>query len=142
MFVAHSFRTHSSRLRQIACSVAASDSAQTWHPTQGEHSCSSRKFWGSPPLAQLLALAAPAERANALSLSNPGAAAAVQEDARLATTEVHWRHIAITTITVGIAGTIATTTIIMAIIATGTAGERDSLAQRSSRPVHCGPVSI
>ena len=30
--------------------------------------------------------------ANALSLSNPGAAAAVQEDARLATTEAHWRH--------------------------------------------------
>ena len=29
IFVAHSFRTHSSRLRQIACSVAASDSAQT-----------------------------------------------------------------------------------------------------------------
>src|SRR5437879_13855718 len=29
MFVAHSFRTHSSRSRQFACSVAASDSAQT-----------------------------------------------------------------------------------------------------------------
>ena len=40
----------------------------------------------------LLALAAPVERANALSLSNPGAAAAVQEDTRPATTEVHWRH--------------------------------------------------
>ena len=34
------------------------------------------------------AVAAPAERANALSLSNPGAAAAVQEDTRLATMEV------------------------------------------------------
>ena len=48
--------------------------------------------FGLAAVGALLALAAPAERANALSLSNPGAAAAVQEDARLATTEVHWRH--------------------------------------------------
>ena len=50
------------------------------------------KILGLAAVGALLALAAPAERANALSLSNPGAAAAVQEDARLATTEVHWRH--------------------------------------------------
>ena len=50
------------------------------------------KVLGLAAVGALLALAAPAERANALSLSNPGAAAAVQEDARLATTEVHWRH--------------------------------------------------
>lgn len=50
------------------------------------------KFFGLAAVGALLAFAAPAERANALSLSNPGAAAAVQEDARLATTEVHWRH--------------------------------------------------
>jgi hypothetical protein len=51
-----------------------------------------RKILGLAAVGALLALAAPAERANALSLSNPGAAAAVQDDTRLATTEVHWRH--------------------------------------------------
>jgi len=50
------------------------------------------KVLGLAAVGAVLALAAPAERANALSLSNPGAAAAVQEDARLTTTEVHWRH--------------------------------------------------
>ena len=50
------------------------------------------KILGLAAVGALLALAAPAERANALSLSNPGAAAAVQEDTRLATTAVHWRH--------------------------------------------------
>ena len=50
------------------------------------------KILGLAAVGAVLALAAQAERANALSLSNPGAAAAVQEDARLATTEVHWRH--------------------------------------------------
>ena len=50
------------------------------------------KILGLAAVGALLALTAPAERANALSLSNPGAAAAVQEDTRLATTEVHWRH--------------------------------------------------
>ena len=92
------------------------------------------KVLGLAAVGALLALAAPAERANALSLSNPGAAAAVQEDARLATTEVHWRH---HRHHVGIAGTIATT-----IIATGAVGKRGSLAQRSSRPVHRGPVFV
>jgi len=47
------------------------------------------KILGLAAVGALLVLAAPA---NALSLSNPGAAAAVQEDARLATTKVHWRH--------------------------------------------------
>jgi hypothetical protein len=50
------------------------------------------KILGLAAVGALLALAAPAERANALSLSNPGTAAAVQEDTKLATTEVHWRH--------------------------------------------------
>ena len=50
------------------------------------------KVLGLAAVGALLALAAPAERANALSLSNPGAAAAVQEDTKPATTEVHWRH--------------------------------------------------
>jgi hypothetical protein len=39
----------------------------------------------------LLAIAAPAAPALAMSLSNPGAAAAVQQDARV-TTEVRWHH--------------------------------------------------
>jgi hypothetical protein len=51
-----------------------------------------RKVLGLAAVGAVLALAAPTERANALSLSNPGTAAAVQEDTRLATTEVHWRH--------------------------------------------------
>jgi hypothetical protein len=50
------------------------------------------KILGLAAVGAVLALAAPIERANALSLSNPAAAAAVQEDTRLATTEVHWRH--------------------------------------------------
>ena len=50
------------------------------------------KVLGLAAIGALLAFAAPVERANALSLSNPGAAAAVQEDTRPATTEVHWRH--------------------------------------------------
>jgi len=47
------------------------------------------KVLGLAAVGALLALAAPA---NAVSLSNPGAAAAVQEDVRPETTEVHWRH--------------------------------------------------
>ena len=54
------------------------------------------KVLGLAATGALLVLAVPADRANALSLSNPGAAAAVQDDAQLAarqmTTEVHWRH--------------------------------------------------
>jgi hypothetical protein len=51
------------------------------------------KVLGLAAVGALLALAAPSERAQALSLSNPGAAAAVQQDARLGTTEVRWgRH--------------------------------------------------
>jgi len=51
------------------------------------------KVLGLAALGALLAFAAPAERAQAVSLSNPGAAAAVQQDAKEATTEVRWgRH--------------------------------------------------
>ena len=51
------------------------------------------KVLGLAAVGALLALAAPAERANALSLSNPGAAAAVQQDTKAETTEVRWhRH--------------------------------------------------
>jgi hypothetical protein len=51
------------------------------------------KALGLAAVGALLVLAAPTERAQALSLSNPGAAAAVQQDAKPATTEVRWgRH--------------------------------------------------
>ena len=50
------------------------------------------KILGLAAVGAMLAIAAPTERANALSLSNPGAAAAVQEDIKAETTEVRWRH--------------------------------------------------
>jgi hypothetical protein len=51
------------------------------------------KILGLAAVGACLLLTAPAEQARALSLSNPGAAAAVQTDAKQATTEVHWgRH--------------------------------------------------
>ena len=54
------------------------------------------KVLGLVATGALLVLAMPAPHANAVSLINPGAAAAVQDDAQLAarqmTTEVHWHH--------------------------------------------------
>ena len=50
------------------------------------------KVLGLAAIGAMLALAAPVERANALSLSNPGAAAAVQEDIKPETSQVGWRH--------------------------------------------------
>jgi hypothetical protein len=47
---------------------------------------------GLAAVAALLMLTAPAERAQALSLASPGAAAAVQDDTRAMTTEVRWHH--------------------------------------------------
>jgi hypothetical protein len=49
------------------------------------------KALGLAAVGACLLLAAPVERAQALSLINPGAAATVQEDAKV-TTEVHWHH--------------------------------------------------
>jgi hypothetical protein len=51
------------------------------------------RILGFAAIAGLLAIAAPTERAQALSLSTPGAAAAVQDDTGKLTTEVRWhRH--------------------------------------------------
>ena len=51
------------------------------------------KVLGLAAVGALLVLAAPTERAQAMSLSNPGAAAAVQQDVKPDTTEVRWwRH--------------------------------------------------
>jgi hypothetical protein len=49
------------------------------------------RLLGLAAVGALLILAAPTERAKALSLANPGAAAAVQQDSK-ATTEVRWHH--------------------------------------------------
>jgi hypothetical protein len=49
------------------------------------------KALGLAAIGAFLLLATPAERAQALSLINPGAAATVQEDAKV-TTEVRWHH--------------------------------------------------
>jgi hypothetical protein len=51
-----------------------------------------RKVLGLAAVGGLLVLAAPAERAQALSLGNPGAAAAIQDGSQQMTTEVHWRR--------------------------------------------------
>jgi hypothetical protein len=48
---------------------------------------------GLAAVGALLAIAAPSERAQALSLANPGAAAAVQESSKQGSvTEVRWHH--------------------------------------------------
>jgi hypothetical protein len=47
---------------------------------------------GLAAVGALLILAAPAERAHALSLASPGAAAAVQDGTKDITTEVRWHH--------------------------------------------------
>ena len=49
------------------------------------------KVLGLAAVGGLLLLAAPTERAQALSLSSPGAAVAVQDGSQM-TTEVHWRR--------------------------------------------------
>ena len=50
------------------------------------------RILGAAAVGAILMLAAPGDRALALSLSNPGAAAAVQDGSRQMTTEVHWGH--------------------------------------------------
>ncbi|MEH2473225.1 hypothetical protein V1281_005589 [Nitrobacteraceae bacterium AZCC 2161] len=47
---------------------------------------------GLTAVAGLLVVAAPAERANAVSLVNPGIAAAVQGETATGTTEVRWHR--------------------------------------------------
>ncbi|THD63328.1 MAG: hypothetical protein E7813_18010 [Bradyrhizobium sp.] len=49
------------------------------------------RLLGLAAVGALLVLAAPAERAQALSLANPGAAVAVQRDSGM-TTEVRWHR--------------------------------------------------
>jgi hypothetical protein len=51
-----------------------------------------KRIMGFLAIGGLLVLAAPAERAQALSLASPGIAAAVQDDSSKLTTEVRWGH--------------------------------------------------
>jgi hypothetical protein len=51
-----------------------------------------KKILGFLAIGGLLVLAAPAERAQAVSLASPGIAAAVQDDSSKLTTEVRWHH--------------------------------------------------
>jgi hypothetical protein len=50
------------------------------------------KFLGLAAVGAMLVMAAPSERAHAMSLSNPGAVATVQDSSKQATTEVRWHH--------------------------------------------------
>ena len=50
------------------------------------------KVLGLAAVAAVLVVASPVQRAGAVTLINPGAASAVQDDARPATTEVRWGH--------------------------------------------------
>jgi hypothetical protein len=50
------------------------------------------KVLGLAAVAAVLAAATPIQQAGAVSLINPGAASAVQDDAKQLTTEVHWGH--------------------------------------------------
>jgi hypothetical protein len=51
------------------------------------------RLLGLAAVGALLILAAPTERAQALSLANPGGAVAIQQDSRADSTQVRWgRH--------------------------------------------------
>ena len=50
------------------------------------------KVLGLAAVAAALVVASPVQRAGAVSLINPGAASAVQDDTRQLTTEVRWGH--------------------------------------------------
>ena len=50
------------------------------------------KVLGVAAIGVFLAAVAPLQRAQAVSLINPGAAGTIQEDSRQFTTEVHWHH--------------------------------------------------
>jgi hypothetical protein len=50
------------------------------------------RILGLAAIGGLLMLAAPTDRAQALSLASPGTATAVQDDSKLMTTEVRYHH--------------------------------------------------
>jgi hypothetical protein len=61
--------------------------------TEGKISMKMTRVLGLAAIGAVLVLAAPAERAQALSLANPAIVTAIQESSKASTTEVHWhRH--------------------------------------------------
>jgi hypothetical protein len=82
------------RWDEAAASKLPRDVAITTHSRRihvNAKKISVKKILGLLAIGGLLVLTAPAERAQALSLASPGAAAAVQDDSGL-TTEVRWGH--------------------------------------------------
>jgi hypothetical protein len=59
---------------------------------EGEIRMKLTRVLGLAAVGALLILAAPTERAQALSLGNPAAASAVQESSKQGVTEVRWHH--------------------------------------------------
>ncbi|MDO8978532.1 MAG: hypothetical protein Q7V17_04790 [Afipia sp.] len=51
-----------------------------------------RTFFGLAAVAGLLAVTAPADRAEAMSLINPGTSSAAKQASETMTTDVHWRR--------------------------------------------------
>ena len=86
------------------------------------------KVLGLAAVGALLMLAVPTERAQALSLSNPGAAAAVQDGSKQMTTEVRWGRWHQPPFIIGI------------IIATGAAGDPGLCAVTIKTGPQSGPV--
>jgi hypothetical protein len=94
--VIHSTFTSVLLVFDLRCCEAAKTGCRT---TLGCHLTTSRrihmnvkKILGFLAIGGLLVLAAPVERAQAVSLINPGIAAAVQDDSSKLTTEVRWGH--------------------------------------------------
>jgi hypothetical protein len=59
---------------------------------EGEIRMKLTRVLGLAAVGALLILAAPTERAQALSLANPAAASTVQESSKQGVTEVRWHH--------------------------------------------------
>jgi hypothetical protein len=69
------------------------DTAQSEYPGKFEEvDMNGTKVLGLAAVGAFLIVAAPVERAQAVSLINPGAAGTIQEDSKQLTTEVRWHH--------------------------------------------------
>jgi hypothetical protein len=95
VFMSHSRRSFEIDLRRAAA-AAISRLVKAVHGARRDVRRSKEKFMtvtkllGIAAVGAVLALAAPAERAQALSLINPGAATAVQQGTTQETTQAHW----------------------------------------------------
>jgi hypothetical protein len=94
---AQPFNPHSRHLSRL-CDLSCGDAKNKPHGAgvtsddPREIQMNVTKVLGLAAVGAMLMLAAPTERAQALSLSNPGAAAAVQDGSKQITTEVRWHH--------------------------------------------------